>query len=181
MAAGLFILPDKIIFLDRDGVINKKAPEHDYVKTWNDFKFLPYVDKAINLFNNAGFKVIILTNQRGIARKLMSMSDLNNIHKSMCKKLTHKNAKIDDIFVCPHDDGVCNCRKPQIGLFLKAEKKYQVNKNQSFMIGDSKTDIEAGKSYGVMTIAINKIDLGADYRFDDLYQAAIFITGEYKK
>ena len=174
-------MPYKIIFLDRDGVINKKAPEHDYIRTWNDFKFLPHVDKAINIFNNAGYKIIVVTNQRGIARKLMSMSDLNNIHTNMRNELINKNAKIDDIFVCPHDDGECNCRKPQIGLFLQAEKKYQVNKNQSFMIGDSKTDIEAGKSYGIKTVAINKVDLGADYRFDDLYQAAIFITGECKK
>lgn len=174
-------MPDKIIFLDRDGVINKKASKHDYVKKWEEFKFLPNVDTAVKLFNDAGFKVIIITNQRGIARKLMSMSDLNNIHKSMCKELTYKNAKIDDIFICPHDGGECNCRKPQIGLFLQAEKRYEINKNESFMIGDSKTDIEAGKNYGIKTIAINKIDLGADYRFDDLYQAAIFITGVCKK
>lgn len=174
-------MPDKIIFLDRDGVINKKAPEHDYIKTWNEFKFLTGVDKAINIFNNAGYKVIVVTNQRGIARKLMSMSDLNNIHINMCNELINKNAKIDDIFACPHDKGECNCRKPQIGLFLKAEKKYQLNKNESFMIGDSKTDIEAGKSYGIKTVAINKVDLDADYRFDNLYQAAKFITGECKR
>ncbi len=174
-------MPDKIIFLDRDGVINKKAPEHDYIKTWNEFKFLTGVDKAINIFNNAGYKVIVVTNQRGVARKLMSMSDLNNIHINMCNELINKNAKIDDIFVCAHDKGECNCRKPQIGLFLKAEKKYQLNKNESFMIGDSKTDIEAGKSYGIKTVAINKVDLDADYRFDNLYQAAKFITGECKR
>lgn len=174
-------MPDKIIFLDRDGVINKKAPEHDYIKTWNEFKFLAGVYKAINIFNNAGYKVIVVTNQRGVARKLMSMSDLNNIHINMCSELTNKNAKIDDIFVCPHDKGECNCRKPQIGLFLQAEKKYQVSKKESFMIGDSKTDIEAGKSYGIKTIAINTDDLGADYRFENLYEAAIFITGECKK
>lgn len=85
MAAGWFILPDKIIFLDRDGVINKKAPEHDYIKKWEEFKFLPNVDTAIKLFNEAGFKVILITNQRGIARGIMSMDDLHIIHKKCVK------------------------------------------------------------------------------------------------
>lgn len=78
-------MPDKIIFLDRDGVINKKAPEHDYIKKWEEFKFLPNVDTAIKLFNEAGFKVILITNQRGIARGIMSMDDLHIIHKKCVK------------------------------------------------------------------------------------------------
>ena len=177
MAAGWFILPDKIIFLDRDGVINKKAPEHDYIKKWEEFKFLPNVDTAIKLFNEAGFKVFIITNQRGIARGIMSMDDLHVIHKKMCKEFALKEARIDDIFVCPHDIGQCTCRKPQIGLFLQAEQKYYVDKEKSYMIGDSKTDIEAGKKYGVKTIAINTDSFGADLKFSNLFEAAEFITG----
>ncbi len=170
-------MPDKIIFLDRDGVINKKAPEHDYIKKWEEFKFLPNVDTAIKLFNEAGFKVILITNQRGIARGIMSMDDLHIIHKKMCKELALKKAKIDDIFVCPHDIGQCTCRKPQIGLFLQAEQKYQVDKEKSYMIGDSKTDIKAGKKYGVKTIALNTDSFGADLKFNNLFEAGEFITG----
>ena len=142
-------MPDKIIFLDRDGVINKKAPEHDYIKKWEEFKFLPNVDTAIKLFNEAGFKVILITNQRGIARGIMSMDDLHIIHKKMCKELALKKAKIDDIFVCPHDEGECNCRKPKPGMFLEAVAKFDIDVSKSAMIGDHAGDLIAAKAAGV--------------------------------
>lgn len=177
MAAGWFILLNKIIFLDRDGVINKKAAEHNYVKSWDEFQFLPDVPKAIKLFTVSGYLVIVVTNQRGIARKIMTMDSLKTIHKNMCDELWKYGAVINDVFVCPHDKNTCNCRKPNIGLFLQAEQKYPVNKDKSFMIGDSVTDIAAGKKYRIKTIAIGNNDLGADYRFDNLLKAAQFIIG----
>lgn len=168
---------NKVVFVDRDGVINKKAAEHDYIKNWQEFRFLPDVAKAIKLLNQSGFIVIIVSNQRGIARGIMTEADLQNIHQKMCHELKEKSAIITDIFVCPHNNNECKCRKPQIGLFLQAEIKYPVDKKQSFIVGDSKTDIEAGKDYGVKTVAISEQGLGADYKCSSLLEAVEYITG----
>lgn len=114
---------NKVVFVDRDGVINKKAAEHDYIKNWQEFRFLPDVAKAIKLLNQSGFIVIIVSNQRGIARGIMTENDLKDIHQKMCCKLKQESAIITDIFVCPHNNNECKCRKPQTGLFLQAEIK----------------------------------------------------------
>lgn len=172
-----FILHNKVAFLDRDGVINEKAGMHDYIKSWKEFHFLPDVDKAIRKLNRCGFKIIIVTNQRGIARGIMNVDVLNDIHRRMCIVLENQSAIIEKIFVCPHDIDECHCRKPEIGLFLQAEKEYKIDKEKSFMIGDSRTDIQAGKKYGVKTIAINKESFGADYFCDSLLEAATYICG----
>lgn len=168
---------NKVVFVDRDGVINKKAAEHDYIKNWQEFRFLPDIAKAIKLLNQSGFIVIIVSNQRGIARGIMTENDLKDIHQKMCCKLKRESAIITDIFVCPHNNNECKCRKPQTGLFLQAEIKYPVNKKQSFMVGDSTTDIEAGKNYGIKTIAVGGLGLGADYQCSNLLEAAKYITG----
>lgn len=165
----------KAVFLDRDGVINVKAPEGDYIKSWSEFHFLSGAIEAIKKLNQNHWLVIIITNQRGIARHLMTMDDLQNIHYSMEKELNKHGAHIDGIYVCPHEKGTCHCRKPDIGLFLQAEKDFSINKSRSWMIGDSKTDIEAGRNYGIHTIAVvNSISL-ADKQFPDLLSAAQFI------
>ncbi|MBR6676349.1 MAG: HAD family hydrolase [Clostridia bacterium] len=143
---------NKVAFLDRDGIINKKAPEHQYITRPEDFIFLDNVPRAIKLLNDNGYLVIIITNQRGIARGLMTMDDLTAVHHSMCERLKKSGAHIDNIYVCPHNNGECNCRKPDIGLFLKAESDYTIDKSQSFMIGDSESDIVAGQRYGIRSI-----------------------------
>lgn len=142
----------KAVFLDRDGVINRKANEHDYIKSWSEFDFLPGVPEAIRCLNKAGFLVLVLTNQRGVARRIMTMDSVDSIHKKMCRELEKAGAHIDKIYVCPHDVGQCTCRKPDIGLFLQAEEDFAIDKSMSWMIGDSKTDTQAGKNYGVSTI-----------------------------
>lgn len=165
----------RIIFLDRDGVINKKAPEGDYIKNWKEFSFLDNVPEAIHVFNDLGFKVIVITNQRGIARGLMTISDVNCIHERINKKLLAYKAHIDAFFMCPHEKGTCHCRKPDIGLFLQAEQLFPVDKVHSFMIGDSITDIEAGHNFGIKTIAVGQSLKNADFCFSDLYQTAQYI------
>lgn len=142
----------RAVFLDRDGLINRKAAEHDYVKCLNEFFFLPDVPEAIARLNRAGYLVFVVTNQRGIARGLMSAADLQSIHEKMCAELQSCGAHIDGIYVCPHDIGQCHCRKPDIGLFLQAERDFQIDKAGSWMVGDSDSDVEAGKRYGVQTI-----------------------------
>lgn len=162
--AESFIL-HKIVFLDRDGVINKQAPVHDYIKTSFEFQMLPRAVDAVKLLKQAGFLVVVVTNQRGIAQGIMSESDLDAIHRKMRKILADSGTMIDGIYVCPHEAGTCNCRKPEIGLFIMAENDLgKVDKLSSWMVGDGESDIEAGRRYGVSTILITDI-LGVDKKF----------------
>ena len=140
---------NKIAFLDRDGVINAKMPEGCYVRNWREFEFLDGAISGIQLLNNWGYKVIVVTNQRGIAKKLMTEEDVKIIHQKMLNDIKKANGKIEAVYYCPHDIGECDCRKPGIGMFLKVEEVYAVDKENSFMIGDSLSDIEAGQKYGI--------------------------------
>lgn len=181
MEVEWYILLDKVVFLDRDGVINKCAPPHDYIKKWDEFIFLPFVIDAIRELNIAGYKVIIVSNQRGIARGIMTQDNVDKIHCNMQHELSENNAMIDYIFVCPHEKGVCDCRKPKIGLFVKAEQYYDIDKKKSFMIGDSFSDIWAGNAYGVHTIFIGDKFLAAEFSCANLKQAVGYILGEVQK
>jgi len=146
----------KCVFIDRDGVINKKAPEGDYVKNWNEFKFLPNITESIKKLNEEGFLVIIITNQQGIGKGLMKEQDLKTIHTKMIEKLKKTKAKVDGIYYCPHTEkDICNCRKPKIGLFLKAKEDFNIDLAKSWMIGDSESDILAGQKAGCKTILVN--------------------------
>ena len=177
MVAGWCTLLNKVVFLDRDGVINVKAKEHDYIKCWEEFKFLPKVIDAIKLLNKNGFIVIVVSNQRGVARGIMTVGSLNEIHINMLQELQENDARIDSVYFCPHDIGECNCRKPDIGLFIRAEKDYpNLDKNSAYMIGDSKTDIEAGIRYGIRTIKIGKSCNLENYLANDLFEAASIIV-----
>lgn len=134
---------DKILFLDRDGVINKKAPPHQHITTPDDFIILPNVKEALLYAKAKGYKIIVITNQRSVPKEIYDM-----IHTKMLTDLP----EIEDIFVCPHEDGECNCRKPLPGLFYQAANKYDVDKNQSIMIGDSQSDLDAATAYGIKAI-----------------------------
>ncbi|MBE6713762.1 MAG: HAD family hydrolase [Ruminococcaceae bacterium] len=146
--AGWYSL-HKVAFLDRDGLINVRAAEHDYIKNRSEFAFLPGACEAIRLLNENEYLVIIVTNQRGIARKIMTVEDLESIHAYMNVCLNEHGAHTDAVYVCPHDNGECNCRKPDIGLFLQAQRDFPIDKSRSFMIGDSQSDVDAGERYGI--------------------------------
>ena len=150
----------KAIFLDRDGTIN--IDSNGYVNKPHDFELYPFAAEAISILNNMDFLVFIVTNQSGIARGYYSLKDLNKIHEKMIFLLREKNAKIDEIFFSPyhlkgkiepynisHED-----RKPQIGMFKKAHKKYKFDIKNSYMIGDKYTDIAFGKKAGLITILV---------------------------
>lgn len=134
---------DKILFLDRDGVINKKAPPHQHITTPDDFIILPNVKEALLYAKAKGYKIIVITNQRSVPKEIYDM-----IHTKMLTDLP----EIEDVFVCPHEDGECNCRKPLPGLFYQAANKYDVDKEQSLMIGDSQSDLDAATAYGIKAI-----------------------------
>jgi D-glycero-D-manno-heptose 1,7-bisphosphate phosphatase len=145
----------KFVFLDRDGVINRKAPNGEYVTSWQDIQILPGAERAIALLNQAGRKVIVVTNQRGIALGRYSESDLFSIHEKLRAHLGSFDAHLDAIYHCPHDYGQCTCRKPGIGMFEQAFRDFpEACPQNSVMIGDLNSDIVAGASAGMKTILI---------------------------
>jgi len=145
----------RTVFLDRDGVINRKLPEGQYVTGWQHFHLLPGVPQAIASLNQAGLRVVVVTNQRGIALGLYTSADVNNIHSELNERLAESGAKIDGFYFCPHDKRQCNCRKPLPGLFEQAKKNFpDIQPETSLIIGDSLSDIEFGKNLGLKTIFI---------------------------
>ena len=144
---------NKAVFLDRDGVINKERK--DYVKKIEEFEIIEGVFEAIKLIKKKGYLVIIITNQSAINRKLMKESDLHEIHNFFKKQVYLNGTEIDGFYYCPHTpfEG-CECRKPKPGLILKATQDFQIQLEQSVMIGNSKTDVEAGITAGCKGILL---------------------------
>lgn len=146
----------KAVFLDRDGVINRKAPEGEYIGSWDQFVFLPGVGRAIRRLNDAEYLVIIITNQRGIARGKVIPSELDRIHQNLVHKLADEGATIDGIYYCPHElHDNCGCRKPQPGMLNRAVEKFGIDTRRSWMIGDSIVDVQAGLKAGCKTILVD--------------------------
>lgn len=138
------------VFLDRDGVLNKKAKEHDYVKSIKELIVLPDIEKAIKLLKDQGFKVVVISNQRGVARGLMTEEVVHKINEEINKKLAEFNTSIDRFYSCFHDySDNCDCRKPKPGLLLKAAKELEIDLSSSWMIGDSQSDREAALNAGL--------------------------------
>ena len=174
-------MTDRVVFLDRDGVINRRAAPHQYIISWESFHFLPGAQAAIALLNRYGYRVVIVTNQRGIARRCFTLEDVRVLHERMCLALAEHGARIDDIYVCPHNHGECDCRKPKPGLFLQAERDFSVDPSASWMIGDSDDDIEAGRAYGVKTVSIGNGVGQADFMCGSLLEAATLIVNGGKQ
>ena len=164
----------KTLFLDRDGVINKKI-DGDYVRNWSQFEFLPNVIEALKILNTLFDRLIIVTNQRGIGRGLMSEKNLENIHRQMLSILMKEGIKIDKIYYCPHDykKETCNCRKPKIGMVLQAKKDFpDIDFRNSIMVGDSLSDIEFGRNAGMKSFLIGNEK--ADFK--NLYEFAKYLA-----
>ena len=148
---------NKVIFLDRDGVINKD-PEHlkfQYVTKWKDFKFLPGAKRAIKKLTDSGYSIYIISNQAGIAKKYFSMRDLKCITANMIKEVEKAGGKITGAYYCPHrSEDNCGCRKPKAGLFKKALKRGAVDFKKAFFVGDNIRDVQAGKAIGCRTLLV---------------------------
>jgi D-glycero-D-manno-heptose 1,7-bisphosphate phosphatase len=130
----------RCVFLDRDGVINRKASDGEYIRTWKEFHFLPGIVDWIRLFNALELLVVVITNQRGVARGLIRNEDLEEIHRNMIRELASAGARIDDLFYCPHAEDTCECRKPRPGMVLEAQRKWNIDLAGSLLIGDSERD-----------------------------------------
>jgi D-glycero-D-manno-heptose 1,7-bisphosphate phosphatase len=146
---------NKAIFLDRDGVINQKPKEGEYITSWADFHLLPGVAEGIGLLNRAGYIAVVVTNQRCVAKGLLSAAHLERMHEQMSQALLQANAKLDGIYYCPHDyQAACICRKPAPGMLLEAARRHSIDLESSWMIGDSEIDVQAGMNAGCKTARV---------------------------
>ena len=150
----------KVVFLDRDGTINRDSPE--YIKSWSEFEFLPESMAALKRLNQNGFTAIVITNQSAVPRNFISREELDYLHTMMRKQVTAGGGHIKDIFFCPHmpTDG-CNCRKPQAGLIIQAQRKYAIDLESAVMIGDSAKDIECARNAGCCSTVLVKTGNGS--------------------
>jgi D-glycero-D-manno-heptose 1,7-bisphosphate phosphatase len=138
---------EKVIFLDRDGVVNYDSP--DYVKSWDEFRFLPGSLEALAALTAAGFNLILVTNQAGVGRGIIPASVLEDMHRRLHQVVVENGGRIFDIFHCPHHpDENCGCRKPEPGMILQAAARHRIDTARTVMIGDNAKDIECGRRAG---------------------------------
>ena len=188
----------KCIFLDRDGTINKYV---GFLTNEKDMELIPKVSEAIKKINNSEYLCIVITNQPVIARGEITENELDNIHMKMEKLLGEEGAFINDLYYCPHhpDKGyegevkelkiVCECRKPSIGMVLKAASDYNIDLSKSYMIGDTTLDIKMAENAGLTSILVKtgkagtdgKYDAQPDYICDDLSLAVDKVLNKQKE
>lgn len=145
--------PNKAVFFDRDGVINKERT--DYVKTLDELEVFPNVVNCVIDLKKAGFLVVIVTNQSAINRGKTTEEHLSKIHNSIQSICENNGTKIDGFYFCPHrPDENCNCRKPKPGLLLKAAQELNIDLRSSWLIGNNDSDVQAGVTVGCRSIKI---------------------------
>jgi D-glycero-D-manno-heptose 1,7-bisphosphate phosphatase len=144
----------RCLFLDRDGVINEAPPEGEYIRSWEEFRLLPEVVSWIRLFKAAGYLAIVITNQRGIALGRMTQVDLMTLHERMRAELAAQGAPLDDVFFCPHAEGACDCRKPQPGMVVQAQRKWDIDLAGSLLVGDGQRDRLLAECCGIPFVLV---------------------------
>lgn len=181
----------KVIFLDRDGVINKYPGDKKYVSSWKKFKFLPRVKLAIAKLHQDNFKLFIISNQAGVGKGIYSKKTLNTITKNMLVRIRKAGGDLDGVYYCTHcREENCSCRKPKAGLLNVVKEKYPFNFKNAYFIGDTTRDINTAKAGGCKSILVlsgkEKLknckdwETQPDFIFNDLYAAADFILKENK-
>jgi histidinol-phosphate phosphatase family protein len=147
----------KILLIDRDGVINRKAKHGDYISRWEDFKWIPETREAMKELSQEGFEFIVISNQAGIARGMIEPNELEHIHYNMQKELQEDGIKILDIYVCPHHwEEECSCRKPKPGMLYQASKEHLFRLDKTLFIGDDTRDCQAAERAGCTSIFIGE-------------------------
>ncbi|HEY4935718.1 MAG TPA: HAD family hydrolase [Puia sp.] len=140
------------LFLDRDGVINYENPG-DYVRNWDEFIFYPQAPENIAYFNKRFQRLVLVTNQRGITKSVMTLADLENIHANMLKGIEEKGGKIDQIYYCVDAEASSPCRKPNPGMAFQAVRDFpEINLKKSLMVGNNISDMLFGKNAGMKTV-----------------------------
>ena len=145
----------KCVFFDRDGIVNEPPGQGRYVTRWNDFHLIPEFPICLQSVLKMGYQAAIVTNQRAVARGLMTLEDLEDIHRRLKRLLMRQyGLALLDIACCPHNENECSCRKPSPGMILALAKKHNLDLAASWIIGDSETDVEAGRRAGCRTILV---------------------------
>jgi histidinol-phosphate phosphatase family protein len=150
----------RVVFLDRDGVINKYPGDKEYVKSWREFSFLPNVKPALKKLSENGFRLFIVSNQAGVSKGIYPKENLDEITDKMLNELSGDNIDISEVYYCTHrPEDNCSCRKPKTGLLERAAGKLKqqdlkIDFKESYFIGDTILDIETGKGAGLKTILI---------------------------
>jgi len=186
----------KVIFIDRDGVINKDPggwTEYSYITKWKDFHFLPGAKTAVRRLNRAGYDIVIISNQAGVSKGFYTKAALRHINKRMLEEIRKSGGTIRRAYYCVHQKSDnCGCRKPETGLFRQAERDLGVKAAEAYFIGDGQMDVEAGRKARMKTVLVlsgkSKVDDIEDWKarpdliFRDLGQAVNFILKEtYEK
>jgi len=177
----------KVVFLDRDGVINKSPGDKLYVTSQESFCFLPHAKKAISLLSKEGFKIFVVSNQAGVGNGVYSQKTLDEITAKMLNDIKQDGGKIDKVYYCTHrKDTNCSCRKPRPGMFKQAAKEFKFNLKKAYFIGDTIIDVLAAQAAGCKSILVltgkgklvNQKDWEAkpDFVFKNLFEAAKFLV-----
>jgi D-sedoheptulose 7-phosphate isomerase len=149
--------PQPVVFLDRDGIVNESMGQSQYVTRWEEFRFAGDAVDTLRQMSLLGYRLVVVTNQQGVGRGLMSEDALSSIHTQMRAALAEQGVELAGVFACPHlADAGCFCRKPRPGLIQRAlnETRFLVDLEASWLIGDSASDIEAGAAMGLRTIRV---------------------------
>lgn len=166
------------VFVDRDGTLNLRAPEGAYITSPEDIVLIEGVGPAMCQLNEAGISVYVVTNQRGVARGIMSIEEVRAVNAQLIVLLGAFGAFLDGIYVCPHEIGACDCRKPKPGLLRQCAADHpHLDLSHSVMIGDVESDIAAGLAAGTQTILIDEslTPTAALYRVPD-FAAAVEVA-----
>jgi len=173
--SGALLEAGATAFLDRDGTINMSPPEGEYLSSPGQLQLLDGAAEAVRLLNEHPAKVVVVTNQRGIALSRMSEGDLRRVHDRLEGELGRHGAHLDGILHCPHPEGACDCRKPAPGMLERAAREVEgVELAGAAMVGDTARDVEAGRRLGLTTVRIGAPAEGepaADYEAMDLLDA----------
>lgn len=166
------------VFLDRDGVINVKAPPGEYVESWDDFELLPGVVEAVASLRAAGLWVVVVTNQRGVALGRMTTADVEDIHRRMVEA----GVEVDRVYYCPHQDGECDCRKPRPGMLERAAREVPgVTLGRSAaIVGDTESDMEAGRAVGAVLVKVGPAGSPVDFSCVSLAEAAEWLLASFE-
>ena len=141
------------IFLDRDGVINENRA--DYVKSWAEVDILPGALRALRRLSETAFRVVVVTNQSAVGRGIIALSQANEINRRLLEVIRDAGGRIDGVYLCPHHpDQRCACRKPQPGLLRQAASDLGLDLARSYLVGDSRTDLQAAVAVGAQGILV---------------------------
>lgn len=176
------------LFLDRDGVINHEKKD-DYVLNWNEFQFYDGVTNALKTLSAVFGTIVMVTNQKGVGKKLMNADDLSNIHGNMLEEISKGEGRVDKIYYCDSIDNDCYDRKPNPGMAFQAKKDFQhIDFSKSIMVGNKLSDMKFGKNAGMFTVYVDTTNPEVpspnsliDYRFNDLASFAAGIQSVIRK